>query len=100
MTMKNKLISIITAGVMLSLTQVANADNCAAPCSSNWYLAASGSVAWHNGLKAWSDEDDINLSVNYKTGWGAAASVGYIFELCNEWDLRVEEEFLFRRNKL
>lgn len=102
--MKNKLITIITAGMMLVLTQVSHAYVCGPNdymmpcCYSNWYLAASGSVVWHNDLKLRCE--DINNSIGYKTGWGLAASVGYIFDLCCDWDIRIEEELLYRRNKL
>lgn len=78
-------------------------------CCSNWYIAGSGSVAWHNNTRFNDADDDINFNLKYKTGWGAAASIGYIFalcdpcdpcNLCSPWDLRLEAEFVYRRNRV
>lgn len=70
------------------------------PCGSinYWYVAGSGSVAWHNDLRF--QGNGVSGKVDYKTGGGAAASVGYLFDLCYGWDWRVEGEFVYRRNKL
>lgn len=109
--MKNKIFALIVVGVMVVMNQVSHAScgsacgpcgpvcgpNPCCPCN-NWYVAGSGSVAWHNALKF--QENAASLSVNYKTGWGAAASVGYLFDMCNGWDLRLEGEFVYRRNNL
>lgn len=113
--MKKKLLKIFTASTLiLASTPLIQAQTCGAPapcgppcapcyydpCACNWYLAASGSVAWHNNLKFVNNELGISANAKYKTGWGAAVSLGYIFDLCNCWDFRLEAEFVYRRNKL
>lgn len=121
--MKNKILGIASAILLLTLNQLSLANTCAPGpccppadpccynpcCPSNWYVAASGSVAWHNNLKfqnSFIDEDAGGVSVtgkfkrHFKVGGGAAGSIGYIFNICNCWDLRLEGEVLWRRNSL
>lgn len=107
--MKNKLSLLFSAAVVCASTQIA-AANCCGPnfcsydpcCPSNWYVAASGSVAWHNDSKFTEPGElpgeIVNSSIDYKVGGGAAASLGYRFPLCNCWNLRLEGEFVWRRN--
>lgn len=103
--MKNKLLAFTYAMIIVASNQLAVA-NCCSPsycstdpcCPSNWYIAASGSVAWHNDHKF--TIPDLSATRDYKVGGGAAASIGYIFDICNQWDLRLEGEVLWRRNSL
>lgn len=90
---------------ILLLSHSLHGDCCASPGCSNWYVAASGSVAWHSKWKfsdadSTDDIDFLDNSVGFKTGWGAAASLGYIFWMCNFWDWRWEIEYVYRKNKL
>lgn len=105
--MKNKLLKIVIASITLISVQVAafggacavgagGVPVCPVACCSNWYIGGTGSVAWHNDFAF--DTGIRSVSFEYKTGWGAGASVGYIFDLCNQWDMRLEGEFLYRRN--
>lgn len=100
--MKNKLRSLITTtGFLLALNQFSFANCCAVPYVGNWYVAASGAVAWHNDLNLeLNDSSNTTFSFDYKPGGGAAASVGYVFVIWDPcpWDLRFEAEFLYRRN--
>lgn len=112
--MKNKFLAlafviIISAANQLSIASCGNLDcNCPPPCCclSNWYIAASGSVAWHNDHKFIDTgvEEDIfftsRSSRHYKVGGGAAASIGYIFNTCDYLNLRLEGEVVWRRNSL
>lgn len=112
--MKNKLLTLTSIVIFITANQLSLA-NCGNPdcncdpcyctdpcCPSNWYVAASGSVAWHNDHKFVSVvgiETDKGIR-NYKVGGGATASLGYIFNLCNCWNLRLEGEMVWRRNSL
>lgn len=99
--MKNKLFGIIAGSLLLFCNNFTYAgfwglNNCS--CG-QWYVAASGSVVWHDELE-FRGPNEFSSITNYKTGGGAAASLGYLFCLCNGWDLRVEEEILYRRTSL
>lgn len=106
--MRNKLLPFIFATITLASQQLSLANcapNCYSTdpcCPSNWYVAASGSVAWHNDHKFTSTSGiEIDIATReYKIGYGAAASLGYIFNLCNCWNLRLEGEVVWRRNSL
>lgn len=119
--MKNKILGIASAILLFTANQLSLANTCAPGpccppadpccynpcCPSNWYVAASGSVAWHTNHKfntSGLDDEGIPFTLDtsrkYKVGGGAAASVGYIFNICNCWDLRLEGEVVWRRNSL
>lgn len=94
--MKKKILGIIAGGIMLLS---ANAVHAGYWGLDNWYIAGSGSVAWHNDHEFKNSSGAIQKR-DYKIGGGASASVGYIFDLCNCWKLRLEEELVYRRNSL
>lgn len=99
--MKNKLLGIIAGSLLLcSLTQA----NAGLFCLDNWYISASGSVVWHDDLDfntpATATSGPISSHREFKVGGGAAASIGYIFCLCDGWRLRLEEEVVYHRNSL
>lgn len=109
--MKNKLLPIVFSAIMFVLNQVSLGDcgnlDCSCPepsgCFSNWYIGGSGSIAWHNNhdfTDIVNFSDTIKTSRDYKVGGGAAASLGYFFNVCDCWELRLEGEVIWRRNSL
>lgn len=76
----------------------ANCANCDCdPCKGTFYMAASGSIIWHNDLHF---QTDIEDEFEFKRGWGSSISAGGIFDMVGNWDIRLEVEFLYRKNKI
>lgn len=103
--MKMKLLALVFSTLIVASSQFSLA-NCGPTCYSsdpccpcNWYIAASGSVAWHNH-QTFDVTPNLSFKRNYKVGGGAAVSVGYIFDICNCWNLRIEVEGVWRRNSI
>lgn len=96
--MKVKLATFVTLIIaLLTLASSSRAD-CRNPCQGVFYVAGSGAITWHNDIK--SSSGIIREDLEYKTGWGAAASAGGIFDMEGCWDVRLELEYVYRRNKL
>lgn len=97
--MKNKISTIMAFGLALVTNQFSHAYWCGDCCGGILYGAASGAIDWHNDLKT-SNDTFIRDEFEFKTGWGAAASIGALFPMCSDWDMRFELEYVYRRNKL
>lgn len=96
--MKNKITTLAAFSMALITSQFSHADWCGDPCGGIWYVAASGAIDWHKDFET--TRGIILDDLEFKTGWGAAASVGMIFPMWGDWDLRFEAEYVYRRNKL
>lgn len=97
--MKNKLRAIIGAEALLGLSGFSFGNCYMNSCYSNFYIAGAGSVVWLNDLNLTFD-DFSSASIDYKTGGGASAAMGYVFDVCSPcpWDIRVEAEVVYRMN--
>lgn len=98
--MNKKLKTLTVAAASLIGVHTAFADNIfGIDWIDGWYISGTGSVAWHNNTKFNLQSSlgaPLNLEFEYKTGWGAGASIGAI--ICQQW--RLEVEGLWRQNKL
>lgn len=101
--MKTKLfLTIITFGTLITLHQQALGYFL---CTENWYVAGSPTINWHTVHKfshSKIDPRDSNRRDRrtYKWGGGFNVSFGYILHPYTFWNLRLEEEILYRRNAL
>lgn len=86
--MKKKILALAAAGLALFGIQTISADICAV---NGWYVAASGSVSWHNKTILSNFAD-----VRHKTGYGGNASIGFLFD--SVWRLELEGVFRFYDN--
>lgn len=97
--MKNKFLTIFTFAILFITHQQSLAYFL---CSENWYVAGSPTINWHTRHKFPNSKiDSVNQDRRtYKWGGGCNISFGYIFHPYTQWNLRLEEEIVYRRNAL
>lgn len=98
--MKRRYITLISISLLLLSNIISKAGFCS--CLENWYLAGSGSVAWHNDQKFGFTMKDNHYSFarKYKRGYGGNVSIGHTIRGLECVNIRVEGEFLYREHRL